>query len=117
MPRAQLVEVAQELVDADALLHAAAAQAREHVVQVLGLQLRHVRLHRLRLRLREVVVRVVEVTAHSEDIFRAVHVIAELNVVDLAGVSLVHVVFQEQVQDLFVRIEPVQVENAYELCL
>ena len=97
----ELVEVAEELSHASALLLAEHADAGEHVVHVVGSQLNEVRFDLAWLSAGVVVKRLVVGTANTEHALVSVNVIAEVDIVNLFGVSFVHVALGDQSKDVF----------------
>jgi hypothetical protein len=90
---AELVEISEEFANTDALLRAVSSDSSDNIVQVLGAG---AVLHGLvsdnaRLSLGEEVPGVVEISTDSEEVGGSINVFAEVDVVDLINVTLVHV--------------------------
>ena len=109
--RSQTVEIAEELRDADALLLALLAHAGDDVFHVFRAVAYDLGLAHAGLGLREVVGAVVVALPDSEKLLGAVDVLAEVHVVDLVDVALVHVATQQGLQDVLGGLDAQQVKQ------
>jgi hypothetical protein len=107
--RAQTVEVAEELCNAYALLRALGANASDHVIAVVGGVADDLSLAGASLSLGVVVETVVEALVDTEELITAVNIFAEVDIVDLIDVTLVHIAAQEALEHLLGRIDAEQV--------
>lgn len=113
----QFVEVAEEFRDSNSLLLADLSQLGNDVLDVVRLVLLDVVARDSGSGLRVVVERMVEATANLEQVIRRVNVLAEVVVVDLIDVTLVHVGLGEHVEDVLARGNAEQAKSAQELVL
>lgn len=93
---AQLVEVPEELAHSGPLFLAEHTDAGKHVLNVVGPQLNDVGLHLARLGAGVVVEGLVVSATDTEHALVGVDIVAEVDVVDLIGVALVHVVLNDE---------------------
>ena len=95
----ELVEISEELGDSDSLLFADLSELGDNIIDIIWDILLNVDTSNSWSSFWIVVEGVVEVPADSEELFWRVNVVAEIEVVDLIDVTLVHVSFAESVQD------------------
>lgn len=98
--RAQLVEVPEELPNANALLFAENSQPGDGIFDILRGVTDDLRLAHAGLGLREVVKAVIEIPPDSEQHAVAVHVFTEINVIDFIEVAFVHVTSEDSLGDV-----------------
>jgi len=115
--RSKFVEVTEEFSNTDALLRAFLTDRGNNIIDIIRLILNDVLLSGLGLRLREVVEGVVEVTANTEHLLRAVDFVAEINIVNLISVTLVHISLQQHVGDVIRSLNTQLAQDTQELLL
>ena len=115
--RTKTVEVAEELSDADSLLLASLTNSCNHIFAVVRQVPNNFSLADACLSLRVVVEAVVEALVNAEELITTINILAEVNVVDLIDIALVHVASKQALQDLLGRTDAKQVEHAKELLL
>lgn len=99
--RSQLVKVSKELSNSDPLLLANLSNPCQYVLNIIRDVLHNFFFNRSGLGSWEKHVRVVVVSSHSEHIFRSIYFIAEIHIIDLIHITLIHVSSHEQIHDDF----------------
>ena len=113
--RPQPVKVAEELINADALLLAKLADASNDIIFVVGRVANNLRLAHSSLRLGEVVRAVVEALVDPEELLRTVDILTEVDIVDLIDVAFIHVTAEEGLENVLGSADPQQIEHTEEL--
>ena len=114
---AESVKVTEELFNTDSLLLALSADASDNIINIIRGVTDDLGLAVASLSLGVVVGAVVEALVHTEELLGAIDVLAEVLVVDLIDVSLVHVTAEELLSDGLRSVDSEEVENTKELGL
>ena len=114
-PASELVEVSEELGNSDSLLETAGSNSSNDVLNVLWLVLQNVSFNWLWLSFWVVVVTVVEVSSHSEHLLWGVNVVAEVDIVNLVNITLVHVSLQKAVHEFVWNADSQLSQHSHEL--
>jgi hypothetical protein len=98
--RAKLVEIAEELRDAGAVLFAEDANASKHILNIVRLKLNDVSFYLSGLCARVIIERLVVRSTHTKHTLVGVDIIAEIDIVDFINISLIHVSLGDDRQDV-----------------
>jgi len=115
--RAKSVEVTEEFGDANTLLLALHANASDNIVNVIRTVANNLSVALSGLSLREVGGAVVESLVDTKELFSAIDVLTEVDIVDLVNVSLVHVTLHERLQNVMRSSDSEQIQHSQELVL
>jgi len=115
--RSELVEVSEELSNSDSLLGAKGTDAGENVIHIIRVVSDNLSTAGTSLSLGEVREGVVEVSANTIKLVRAVNILAEVDIVDLIDVAFVHVATEHKLGDLLGSVDLEEVEHSQELSL
>ena len=97
--RAQSIEIAEELRNANPLLLAQYADASNYIINVIRSVAHNLSLAFERLSLWKVFLAVIKALANSKQLLGTVDVLAEVNVVDLINIAFVHVTSEDEIQN------------------
>ena len=117
IPRSKSIEVAEEFGDADSLLLAPRANAGNNIIDIVRSVTNNFCLAGAGLGLRVVVGAVIEALTDTKELITSINVFTEINIIALVDISLVHVTFEEGLENLLRGIDSEQVEHAEELLL
>lgn len=115
--RSESIEVTEELGDADALLLAQLSDSSNHIVFIIWLVANNLSFADACLSLREVVCAMIEALVDSKELFGAIDILREVDIIDLIDVTFVHVAAKEGLKDVLGSTDPEQVKDAKELIL
>ena len=113
----ELVEISEELTNSDSLLRANLANSCKNIINIDWLVAHDLSLAHSGLSLWEVVEAVVEVLTNLEQLLGAVHILTEIDIVDLVDVTQVHVSLQEGLEDMLWGEDSESVKDSHELGL
>lgn len=111
----KLIEISEELGNSNSLLLAALSELGDNILNIIWDVLLNIDTSNSWSSFWVVVEGVVEVSADSEELLWGVNIIAEIEVVDLIDVTLIHVSFAEGVQDLLGGADTKLTESSQEL--
>ena len=111
----KLIEISEELGNSNSLLFAALSKLGDNILNIIWDVLLNIDTCNSWSSFWVVVKGVVEVSANSEELLWGVNIIAEIEVVDLIDVTLIHVSFAEGVQDLLGGADTKLTESSQEL--
>ncbi len=111
----KLIEISEELGNSNSLLLAALSKLGDNILNIIWDVLLNIDTSNSWSSFWVVVEGVVEVSADSEELLWGVNIIAEIEVVDLIDVTLIHVSFAEGVQDLLGGADTKLTESSQEL--
>ena len=115
--RSETIEVTEELSNSDALLRALGTNAGNHIIDVIGTVADDLGLADTSLCLGDVVSAVVNTLTNSEKLFSTINILAEVNVVALVNITLVHVSTEEALNNVLRSSDAKKVEHSEELVL
>lgn len=113
----QLVKIAEELGNTGAVLLAEEADAGEHIIHIIGLQLNDLSLNLARLSAGVVIEGLAMGATNTKDTLVSINFIAEINIVDFVRITLVHVTSENKVKDSLGGKDTELVEDSEELTL
>lgn len=111
----KLIEISEELGNSNSLLFAALSKLGDNILNIIWDVLLNIDTCNSWSSFWVVVEGVVEVSTDSEELLWGVNIIAEIEVVDLIDVTLIHVSFAEGVQDLLGGADTKLSESSQEL--
>jgi hypothetical protein len=111
----KLIEISEELGNSNSLLFAALSKLGDNILNIIWDVLLNIDTCNSWSSFWVVVKGVVEVSANSEELLWGVNIIAEIEVVDLIDVTLIHVSFAEGVQDILGGADTKLTESSQEL--
>lgn len=111
----KLIEISEELGNSNSLLFAALSKLGDNILNIIWDVLLNIDTSNSWSSFWVVVEGVVEVSTDSEELLWGVNIIAEIEVVDLIDVTLIHVSFAEGVQDLLGGADTKLTESSQEL--
>lgn len=111
----KLIEISEELGNSNSLLFAALSKLGDNILNIIWDVLLNIDTCNSWSSFWVVVEGVVEVSTDSEELLWGVNIIAEIEVVDLIDVTLIHVSFAEGVQDILGGADTKLTESSQEL--
>jgi hypothetical protein len=111
----KLIKISEELRNSNSLLFAALSKLGDNILNIIWDVLLNIDTSNSWSSFWVVVEGVVEVSADSEELLWGVNIIAEIEVVDLIDVTLIHISFAEGVQNLLGGADTKLTESSQEL--